>query len=507
MANIFLYDESNQPSGCVELTNLIATYEDYDESIYAKYIHLAWPECTLQLLTFHHPTHIVLENVTTTARTVFEVTSFDSLGGVAAAEGTLVQFHMRVDFIRDYWLNYANANGNYILHRSTDSRYWSKWCTDPLYEFSKDSVVTTGSGYTSMASEDGYMVCFLMNIAGVDQYLLGATGATVPIVCPIGAWNTMRDGMMRYPDIGNAISAAWIVPSWAMYQYAVYGGSYTYATFFRLIRIFTADGIKSLDDFVTFGSFEGGGFILQSILGSGAPHSEQTGLSIDVNNWIDIAATTVYLKAPYLGTFVLNPEIARGDIRIDYVVNLYEGTLTGTVTADGKRLEEYTLSGRLPQVMVPSNAAPQAIRTITNNTVTGAVPAVAGGAMMGATKGGMVGAVVGGAVGLAALVANTAGQIDSAKYGAVTYSPIGGYDGYTDSRYRMTFVQSRSLMSLGDFAATRGYLSNVRLGSLGALSRGNSHWLDMSGSYVYGPSEYAEQVRQAYHNTRIYIPE
>ena len=379
----------------VHLTNKVQTLNNVSG------INISLPSGTIKLNLREYATHIKL--MYHGLQWVLAVTGRESLGN------DLYLINYTVDWLKDYWLKYADKSGYYRIARSSLSTLWSKYTPDAFYPVSIDTEITNTIGNALATSLDNYAIYAIINTYSAENLK-----QTVCYGMSFESWIVLQSTILKDADTANAVVKAYIAPS------------VLYATFGR-------QGVRNIDipksETAGHGSIPiptGDEFTAYPIiptLQDSVFTNFNTGLTIPFNDWRDDKLTIQSMYIPLLGTLTINPAITHGAVIIRYLFDMVDGTVCGIINDNnGTR----TAQNPLPQIAIATSSEPQAVRQLTGNMLANTATSVATTAAMGAGAAGFTGAMGGALAGTVTSLYGYGVAVENARYGAVSFTSASG---------------------------------------------------------------------------------
>lgn len=483
-----IYNERNQPECSVHLTNKVQTLNNVSG------INISLPSGTIKLNLREYATHIKL--MYHGLQWVLAVTGRESLGN------DLYLINYTVDWLKDYWLKYADKSGNYVISRTTNTSYISRFIPDNLFPFNGDFTMTTEEGRNVYGPQYIVVIAPCNNDDYPQVYSCDKTGL-----------EEVQSALLWEPEFNKALVSMYIAPSgipatlggWIDEPYFSYPGTRTrdttieYVTKHVPIQPMATSHISKL----TYAS-KNNFWVAQTLL------------TIPKTDWRDMYATKYALYIPYIGMVNVDSTRINGSIQVHYMIDYASGTIKAMLNNDRSTL---TASCALPTIPIVSGAdVVTAVRTaqiqynanqqrVVTDALLGLGGGVVGGAMAGGGLGAAGGALFGGIVsGMGSEVRNRISYdaaIQSAAIGGVSVSSVSAYEGLLHNKFYLVTLKPIENMTMAQHIAATGAPSQKYIEHLTDLGDGY-YWLDCSSAVMYG-GQYANQYRAAIHGQRIYV--
>ena len=412
---------------------------------------------------------------------IVKVNARESLGG------DLFNISYSIDYVKDYWNKYADKPIHAVLHRTTEAEKWSKYIPDNQYPLQGVSSVSTSTG-----TDIGEGIPILTTQSGAATSLYTTSTA----ISLISSWKIVSVNLMADVDFNNCVTGAFLIPK-------MFTSSMTSVSGIPYIKQTTGEsGVSWSSEFYLVD----GAYTISNR--EPLEITVNTGISLIVSDWRDVYTKKYALYVPYIGMINIDPSKTKGNISVTYNADPIGGSIRAYLNNDRSTM---TNPSPLPIISIASSSAVAQVRQLNNSasaSLGGSLAATALNTVAGAAMGNpallLTGAV--GAVG--SLISNDLSRTaaaENAAIGSVSYNTATGYDGILNSKFILTTVSTPGVIDYADFASINGFLADSYLRSLGDLPAKRYAWLDMSNAVILGGSDYAENVRSAYHNNRIFV--
>lgn len=459
------YNERNARSCNVRLTNLV-------ETVNAAGINISLPQGVIKLNISPLITH--LKFMFHGVQWIVKVTNRVSLGN------DLYNISYSIDWLKDYWLKYADNTGHYMIARTTVDSLINPMLTDGERSFSADSCRETTVG---SLIDITWCVAAVVSIS--KAYLdpdPAPEDSPSTYLMNISQWINFQKEIVSNTDFQNAILRVFLVP------YSAY---------------IAAPG--AIVDTINVPSAEDAGYHAVIFAGDNKPKQlkpktiiKQTlnpGVTIDAANWFDLRTKAHTLYIPGIGDVSINPQITGALSTVELWYNMTDGVISATINnAENTR----TAANTLPSVSWVTSAAPLAIKNIETQFITGATTMAVSAIATGGTN------VLGLAAGAMGLGINALASKENALYGATSSAQAVGWDMVYRPNFVLSTVYPKTVLTDSQQKAAYGLPAGKPVEHLSDLAPGY-YWLDCSNALIYGGSDYESAYRQALHNVRINV--
>ena len=490
------YNERNARSCNVRLTNLV-------ETVNAAGVNISLPQGTIKLNISPLITHLkfTLHGV----QWIVKVTNRVSLGN------DLYNISYSIDWLKDYWLKYADNTGHYMIARTDNATYISKYIPDNQFVFTGNFNRITQQG---AAIADLRLIVIIAPPRGElypQVYAVSGTGALELLQSAIfinEKFNKTVLNMFLAPiSPTDIISVNWNNVGQIAFPQAVQSTDPQPVT----PLVYDTGYIPASPIPITTGIISKYTYTNKNVV-----TSHDTQLSIPHNDWRDMYSSKYALYVPLIGMVNIDTARIHGNITINYYVDLIGGTVKATINGDRTTM---TAPCSLPIVTITSASdAVSSVRIAQNqfsmNQQRIGTDALLAGAQ-GALGGSLAGPIGAGAGLVSSFTTSLASgffsnqlsyniAVQNAAVGGVSTSSASAYEGILyDTPFMVTIAPGEN-NTMAQHIALNGAPSQKYVEHLSDLAPGY-YWLDCSNALIYGGTDYESAYRQALHNVRINV--